>query len=56
MKFADIERAMRQQEDELLHQERNKPPGGNRPHRSFWIEQDNEWGLVLQAGRCGTDP
>ncbi len=48
MKFSDIERAMRRQEDELLHQERNKPSGNHqRSGRTFWVEQNDEWGLVL---------
>ena len=45
MKIADVERAMRQQEDELMHMERNKhqAPRG----RSFWIEKDDKWGILL---------
>lgn len=45
MKFSDIERAMRQQEDELLHQERNKPSGNHqRSGRTYWVEQnDGDW-------------
>ena len=49
MRLDAIERAMRQQEDELMHQERTKTSshrhGGG---RSYWIEEDGAWGLVLQ--------
>ena len=47
MKFSDIEKAMRQQEDELRNQERNRQ-GSHHHQRSFWVEEDDQWGLVLQ--------
>ena len=48
MKFEDVERAMRQQEDELMHQERTRGVHQKGQHRSYWIEHDGSWGLVLQ--------
>lgn len=49
MRLDSIEKAMRQQEDELTHQERTKTPshrhGGG---RSYWVEEDGAWGLVMQ--------
>lgn len=46
LKFSDVEKAMRQQEDELLQQERQR--GQTSRHRSYWVEADGAWGLVLQ--------
>ena len=40
MKFEDVERAMRQQEDELMHQERARGTQHKGPHRSYWIEHE----------------
>ena len=47
LKFNDIERAMRQQEDELLHNEKHRPGHHHRLSRSFWVEQEGQWGLLL---------
>ena len=45
-----MERAMRDQEEELLlseaHRERHEQFA--RPRRSFWVEQDSQWGLVQE--------
>lgn len=53
LRFQDVERAMRQQEDELLQSERQNyhHPGhhGGKGARSFWIEQDGQWGLSTPA-------
>ena len=46
LKFADIERAMRQQEDELLQQERQRNGPMHRAQRSFWVEEEGHWGLL----------
>ena len=51
LKYEDIERALRDQEEELLAAER-RPQGkghgykGGPPKRTFWVEQDKEWGLL----------
>ena len=45
LKFADVEKAMRLQDDELLSQEKNRQPHKG---RSYWVEKDGAWGLVLQ--------
>ncbi|CAK9112618.1 unnamed protein product, partial [Durusdinium trenchii] len=41
-----MERAMRDQEEELLMAEHHRAPHLARPRRSFWVEQDSEWGLL----------
>ena len=42
-----MERAMRDQEEELLMAEAHRSHGAlARPRRSFWVEQDKSWGLV----------
>ena len=42
-----MERAMRDQEEELLVAEANRSRGDlHRPRRSFWVEQDSQWGLL----------
>ena len=48
MKFDDVERAMRQQEDELMHHERTRGVQQKGHHGSYWIEHEGNWGLVLQ--------
>ena len=46
--FADIERAMRSMEDELMvHDEARRQQNPRR--RSFWIEEDGEWSLLLAS-------
>lgn len=48
LRFSEIERAMRQQEDELLHAERQRSvPGTHKHQRSFWVEQEGQWGLLM---------
>ena len=44
--LATMERAMRDQEEELLLAEAQRNRGLDRPKRSFWIEQENNWGLL----------
>ena len=52
LKFEAIERALRDQEEELLAAERRPVGGkghgykGSAPRRTFWVEQDREWGLL----------
>ena len=46
LKFSDVERAMRQQEDELMAQERQRQT--SRPQRSYWVEREGPWGLFMQ--------
>ena len=46
LKFSDIEQAMRQQEDELMHQERNQQRG--KQQWNFWVEKGGQWDLLLQ--------
>jgi hypothetical protein len=46
LRFVDIEKAMRQQEEELLMQEGHRQPS-HRPHRTYWVESDGSWGLFL---------
>ncbi len=42
-----MERAMRDQEEELLLAEAQRSRGDlQRPRRSFWVEEDSQWGLV----------
>eukprot|EP00435_Cladocopium_sp_Y103_P064584 s563_g26.t1 len=44
-----MERAMRDQEEELLLSEAHRRPDLSRPKRSFWIEEGGEWGLLSEA-------
>lgn len=46
LRLDDIERAMRQQEDELLQIERSRQQGSPK-HRTFWVEKDESWGILL---------
>ncbi|CAE7032785.1 RE1 [Symbiodinium natans] len=48
--FEKIERALRDQEEELLATERRpfSPSGPAQRRRSFWVEQDGAWGLLLE--------
>lgn len=47
LKFSDVERAMRAQEEELLNQERNRHSTNKPHHRSFWIQDGDSWGLFM---------
>ena len=48
LKFSDVEQAMRTQEEELLHAERHRGhQGSSKPHKSFWVESEGHWGLML---------
>ena len=44
-----MERAMRDQEEELLLAESQRSRGElHRPRRSFWVEEDSQWGLLTE--------
>ena len=45
LRFSDVEKAMRQQEDELMNQERQKH--SQRSQRSYWVEREGDWGIFL---------
>ena len=45
MRFSDVEKAMRQQEDELMAQERQR--GVQRAQRTYWVENQGQWGIFL---------
>ena len=45
LKIDDIERAMRLQEEEIMTQERQR---SSKAPRTYWIEQEEDWGLVMQ--------
>ena len=48
--FTKIERALRDQEEELLSSERRgfTSPGHQAKRRFFWVEQERSWGLLLE--------
>ena len=46
LKFEDLERALRDQEEELLVAEANRGPRQQHPRRTFWVEEDGAWGLI----------
>lgn len=46
LKLSDVERAMRQQEDELMVLERQKQTPQKHP-RSYWVEHEGSWGVML---------
>ena len=43
-----IERAMRDQEEELLLSEHHRRGDVPRPRRSFWVEESGHWGLLSE--------
>ena len=43
-----IERAMRDQEEELLLSEHHRRGDVPRPRRSFWVEESGQWGLLSE--------
>ena len=45
LRFSDVEKAMRQQEDELMNQERQKH--SQKSQRSYWVEREGDWGIFL---------
>ncbi|CAK9061025.1 Retrovirus-related Pol polyprotein from transposon RE1 (Retro element 1) (AtRE1) [Includes: Protease RE1 [Durusdinium trenchii] len=48
--LASMERAMRDQEEELLAAEAHRSRGDlPRPRRSFWVEEDAHWGLLSEV-------
>ncbi|CAK9066760.1 unnamed protein product [Durusdinium trenchii] len=48
--LASMERAMRDQEEELLAAEAHRSRGDlPRPCRSFWVEEDAHWGLLSEV-------
>lgn len=47
LKFADLERALRDQEEELLAAEQSRQHRPNAgPRRTYWVEENGEWGLI----------
>ena len=48
LKFGDLEVALRDQEEELLQADANRS-GGQGRRRSFWVEEDGNWGLLTSA-------
>ena len=57
LKYSDIERAMRQQEDELLHAERQKAPQAHqRGQRTYWLESEGQWGLLMDEPEDWDNP
>ena len=49
--FEVVEKAMRDQEEELLSAERHRDSRDHRGRRSYWVEDSGEWGLMLAAAR-----
>ncbi|CAE7778343.1 unnamed protein product [Symbiodinium microadriaticum] len=45
--FTDIERAMRAMEDELMVHDDSRRQPQHQKRRSFWVEEDGEWSLLL---------
>ena len=46
LSFRAIERALRDQEEELLHVEAHRPPQQQR-RRTYWVEEEGAWGLLM---------
>ena len=46
LRFADLERALRDQEEELLAAEATRQQQRSHPRRTYWIEEDNQWALI----------
>lgn len=50
LSFEAIERALRDQEEELLAADLQRQHGKGRGHgRTFWVEENGQWGLLLQG-------
>ena len=50
LSFEAIERALRDQEEELLSADLQRQQGKGRGHgRTFWVEENGQWGLLLQG-------
>ncbi|CAE7708420.1 RE2, partial [Symbiodinium microadriaticum] len=45
--FTDIERAMRAMEDELMVHDDSRRQPQHQKRRSFWVEEDGDWSLIL---------
>ena len=48
LKFPDIEKALRDQQEELLMAEGNMHRGQG-PRRTYWMEEDEQWALVMDG-------
>ena len=46
LSFRAIERALRDQEEELLHVDAHWPPQQQR-RRTYWVEEEGAWGLLM---------
>ena len=46
LSFRAIERALRDQEEELLHVDAHRPPQQQR-RRTYWVEEEGAWGLLM---------
>ena len=45
--FEVVEKAMRDQEEELMSAERQRESRDHRHRRSYWVEDSGEWGLMM---------
>lgn len=48
IRFEDVERALRDQSDELLMAEHQHQSGRGPNRRTYWIEQNDQWGLLAE--------
>ena len=46
LRFDDVERALRDQSEELTMMEQHHHSNRHHQKRSFWVEQENQWGLL----------
>ena len=46
LRFDDVERALRDQSEELTLMEQHHHSNRQQHKRSFWVEQENQWGLL----------
>ncbi|CAE7337263.1 unnamed protein product, partial [Symbiodinium sp. KB8] len=48
LEFDLVEKALRDQEEDLLASERQRDPRAQRQRRSYWVEDQGEWGLLAE--------
>ena len=48
IRFDDVERALRDQSDELLMAEHQHSNGRGPHRRTYWVEQNDQWGLLAE--------
>ncbi|CAE7943401.1 RE2 [Symbiodinium necroappetens] len=48
LEFDLVEKALRDQEEDLLASERQRDPRAARHRRSYWVEDQGEWGLLAE--------